>query len=208
MENLAILGVAVLIIDSIFKTERFGRLRQTNVRTSRSVFFFSNRLAYKLLEYLALAKIEEFHQDPKLEFEFAIERMRATDLAAILYEKLMQAEDKQTLLAGVEKILSDEMTGISKALENIYPRPDPAIMELIDQMSFSTGSVGALETLTSAFKEANDHVAPEQKMKAEYLDLLIQVVYGKIAEQLERIRLTVIKLSDDAKANRLFTSLE
>ncbi len=208
MENLAILGVGVLLIESIFNRERLSRLRQTNIRPSRFVFFLSNRLAYKVLEYLAMATREEFSADPHLEFEFAIERMRGTDLAGILYEQLMRAEDKETFAAGFENILSGEATGITKALENIYPRPDPAIMELVDQMSFSIGSLGGLEALAGAFKATNKQVGPEHQLKPEHLELLIKVVYGRIAEQLERIRITIIKLSDDAKANKLFVSLE
>src|SRR5208283_453987 len=85
MENLVILSVAVLIFDSIFKKERIDKLEQTNERQSRFVLLLNNRLAFKILEYLALATTEEVGKDSALDFEFALDRLRTINLANVFY---------------------------------------------------------------------------------------------------------------------------
>jgi hypothetical protein len=208
MENLVILAVAVLIIDSIFKKERSGKLEQTNARQSQFVFFLCTRLAYLLLENLALATMEEVGKDKALNCEFALERFRLADLTAVFYRKLMEAQDKEALAEGFEKILMRETEGISKALDNIYPRPDPTIKQVADQMQFSIGSLGALKGMIGAFKAANAQVGADGQLKPEHLDLLIKIAYGRVGLELENIHKSIVTLSDSAKANKLFISLD
>lgn len=208
MENLAILAVAVLVIDSIFKKERLAKLEQTNVRQSQFVLLLSNRFAYLLLKYLALVTKQEVASDTAVTFEFAIEKFRITDLAAAFYEKLMAAENKEAFAAGFEEILSRGAKGVSDALENIYPRPDPTIEGSVGEMMFSVGMLGALKALLGAFKAANAQVGAEDQLKPEHQNLLIRIGYEQIGLELTKIHNAIIKLSDQAKANKLFISLD
>lgn len=204
MGNLAILAVAIFVIDRIFKKERLDKLEQTNAQQSKFVLLLSNRLAFLLLEHLALATKDEAGKDAALNFEFAHDRIRDNDLAAVFYEKLTKAQNKEAFVEGFAKILSRETEGISKALDKIYPQPDPTIKRIADQMNFSIGSLEALKGLLGAFKAANAQVGPGQQLKPEHLDLLIKVVYPQIALELRNIRSAIIQLSERAKANKLF----
>lgn len=57
----------ILVIENIFKRERSEKLAQTNAAQSRFVFFLSNRLALRLLEYLGLKADEINHNnDPEV----------------------------------------------------------------------------------------------------------------------------------------------
>jgi hypothetical protein len=87
-----------------------------------------------------------------LNFEFALERFRLTDLAVAFYEKLMNVEDKEGFVGGFEEILSRETAGISKSLNDFYPRPDPAIVQSTDQMQSSGGMMVAFKGILEAFK--------------------------------------------------------
>jgi hypothetical protein len=118
-----------------------------------------------LLEHLALATNEEVRQDPALNFEFAHNRIKNTDLAAVFYERLMKAENRETFIETFGEILRHETQGISKALDKIYPRPDPTIKEMVDEMSFSIGSLEALKGMFEAFQAANAQVGPENQLK-------------------------------------------
>src|SRR5258708_1177889 len=158
MENLVILAAGVLIFDSIFKKERLDKLEQTNERQSRFVLLINNRLAFKILEHLALATVEEFGKDSELDFAFALDRLKTIDLANVFYEKLMGSENKEIFAEGFEKILTRETEGISKALDNVYPRPDPALKLSEDQMISSIAALGALVMLIRSCREANAQV--------------------------------------------------
>jgi hypothetical protein len=208
MENLAALAVAVLLIDSIFKRERLAKLGQTNAGQSRFVLFLNNRFAYHLLEHLELANEEEFHKDAELNFEFARDRFKNANLAEIFYQKLMESKNKEDFVDGFEKILSRETEGISKALEKLYPRPDPTIKQNVDDMNFSIGAVGVLKTLIASFRGANEQVDEDKQMMPEHLDLLIKIAYGHIAIELQKIQNAIVQLSEKAEGNELFMSLD
>src|SRR5579864_7901154 len=187
MENLVILAAGVLIFDAIFKKERLDKLEQTNERQSRFVLLINNRLAFKILEHLGLATTEEFGEDPKLDFAFALDRLKTINLANIFYEKLMGSENREVFAESFEKILSRESEGISKALDNVYPRPDPTLKVSDDQLLISIAALGALVTLIRAFREANAQVAVENQLKPEHLNLLIKIGYRQIGTEMQRI---------------------
>ena len=208
MGNLVILAVAVFLIDSIFKRERLDKLARTNAGQSRFVLFNANRLAYKILEYLELATMEEAHKDPELNLEFANEKLKDTDLAGVFYEKFMRAQDREAFVEGFEKILNAETEALSKGLDKIYPRPDPTIKHVLDQTAFSIGSVSFLKTLLESFKTTNAQVGPREQLQGDKLDLLIRVVYGKIGLELKKIQIAILLLSEKAKANELFMSFD
>jgi hypothetical protein len=208
MENLAILALALFVIDSIFKKERLDKLEQTNASQSRFVLFCSNRLAFLLLEHLALATKEESQKDPSLNFEFALNKFRDTPLAVVFHEKLMQSEHKEDFVDSFEKLLSDQAKGISQALDVIYPRPDPAIRQIEEKMNFSTGSLRALKMLISAFKATNAQLGANEQLKPEHLNILIEIGYQQIGSALENIQGAIIHLSDRAKNNKLFIFLD
>lgn len=84
------------------------KLEQTNLAHSKVVFFLRNRLAFLLLEHLALAASEEVRQDPALNFEFAHNRIKNTDLAAVFYERLMKAENRETFIETFGEMLRHE----------------------------------------------------------------------------------------------------
>ena len=208
MENLVILAVAVIVIDSIYKRESLAKLRQTNARQSQFVLFLSNRLTFLLLKYLGLCNDNELHNDRTLDFEFALERFKEVDLRAVFYKQLVDSEHKDVFVEGFETILRRETQAISKALEAVYPRPDPDIIQDADQIHFSNGILVALKGLIQAFKEANAQVRAADQMKPEHLKLLIDVAFGQVAAELANIHGFVIKLSESAKANQLFISID
>lgn len=210
MQNLAILAVAVLVIDRIFRKERLDKLERTNAEQSQFVLFLCNRLAYLLLKYLGLAREDEVEigKALALTFEFAQSKMQNTDLAKVFYERLMQAEDKEALVGGFEKTLKSQTEGISKALDDIYPRPDPSLKRITGQMSFSAGSLEAFKGLFEAFKAANAQVGENEQLKPEHLDLLIKIAYSRIGLELQNIKSAIVQLSERAKANKLFFSLD
>lgn len=206
--NLAILAVGIFVIDSIFRSERLDKLEQTNVGQSKVALLLGNRLAYLLLEHLGLATREEVSQDRELYFEFALERFKNTHLAVVFYEKLMNAANKEAFTEHFAGILRREAEGISNALDKIYPRPDPTIKQIVDDMSFSIGSLEALKGLFTAFEAANAQVGPENQLKPEHLDLLIKVAYERIGLELQNIQTAIVRSSEAAKANKLFISLD
>jgi hypothetical protein len=208
MENLAVLAVAVLVIESIFKSERLSKLQQTNERQSRFVLFLSNRLAYHLLEHLALATKDEFHKDAELNFEFARDRFKVTNLPKIFYDKLMESKTKEAFTEGFEKILSNGTESISKALDNIYPRPDPTIKQNVDEINFSIGAVGSLKMLIASFKAANEQVGADKQMTPEQLNLLIEIAYSQIGLEIQKTQNAIVQLSEQANANELFISFD
>jgi hypothetical protein len=165
-------------------------------------------LAYLLLKHLALATEDEVGNDPELNFGFVHDRFRGTNLETIFYEKLMQSENKEAFTEAFAKILSRETEGISKALDKIYPRPDPTIKQIEDRMSFSIGSLGALKILLGAPKAVNAQVGPDEQLKPEHLDVLIRVVYGQIGLELKNIQNAIIHVSEKAGANKLFFCLD
>ena len=206
--NLAILAVGIFVIDSIFKSERLEKLEQTNTGQSDAVLLLSNRLAYLLLEHLGLAAREEINQDPELYFEFALDRLKNADLAAIFYEKLMKEANRESFIDSFVGVLRPQAEGISKALDKIYPRPDPAIKQMVDDMNFSIGSLEALKGLFGAFEATNAQIAAQERLKTEHLDLLVKVVYARIGLELQKIQAAIVRSSEAAKTNKLFVSLD
>ena len=81
----------------------------------------------------------------------------------------MGSENKEIFAESFEKILTRETGGISKALDNVYPRPDPALKRSEDQMIYSIGALGALVTLIRASREANAQVAAKDQVKPEHV---------------------------------------
>ena len=82
MGNLAILALAIFVIDSIFKKERL-----------------KDEVGSKI--------------DPELNFKFARDRFKGTNLAEVFYEKLMETENKEAFAEGFVTILSRETEAIS-----------------------------------------------------------------------------------------------
>jgi len=207
MENLVILAIAVLVIDSISKRQNRAKLQQANARPSRTILSISNKLAYLLLEYLALATREELHSDKAPSFQFAIERLRRTDLGAAFHERLMNAQDKAAFAEGFENILIEQTEGVANSLKEIYPRPDPIFVQGVEQMQFGIGSVMVLKDVLGAFKTVNAQAGSQDQLHPEQLDLITEIGYRQVGLQLNNMRDFIINLSDRAKANRLFISL-
>jgi hypothetical protein len=207
MENLVILAIAVLVIDSISKKQNLAKLQQTNARPSRAILSFSNKLAYLLLEYLALATREEVHSDKASNFQFAVERLRRTDLGAVFHGRLMDAADKALFAEGFEKILIEQTEGMVNSLKEIYPRPDPGILHGVEQMQFGIGSVMVLKDVLGAFKTVNAQAGVHDQLHPEQLDLITEIGYRQVGLQLNNMRDFIITLSDRARANRLFIAL-
>jgi hypothetical protein len=207
MENLVILAIAVLVIDSISKKQNLAKLEQTNARPSRAILSFSNKLAYLLLEYLALATREEVHSHKAPNFQFAIERLRLTDLGAVFHGQLMNAEDKAVFAEGFERILIEQTEGVANSLKEIYPRPDPGVVQGVEQMQFGIGSVMVLKDVLGAFKTVNAQAGIQDQLNPEQLDLITEIGYRQVGLQLNNMRDFIVSLSDRAKANRLFISL-
>lgn len=209
IENLVALTVAVFVIDGIYRHERLGKLERTNESKSRFVLFLTNRMAYLILQYFGLATKEEAGNDPEFNFGFARSKLRTISLSDVYYESLMGAKDKESFTEKFTEMLFDQIKGISKAMDDIYPRPDPVLKQQIEeQMTRSIGTVDALRMLFRAFKAANAELAANQQLKPEHLDLLIKVGYTKIGPELEDIQRSVIQLSERAEANRLFITLD
>lgn len=129
-------------------------------------------------------------------------------MAAVFYERVMEAANKEAFVAGFEEILNREIEGISKALDNVYPRPDPVLKQVCDQMVYSSGSLGGLKLLLQAFREANAQVGADEQLTPEHLDVLIKIAYQQIASELENIRTSICDLSKQARNNKLFISLD
>jgi hypothetical protein len=208
MGNLAILAVAIFVIEDIFKRERSGKLAQANASQSKFVLLLSNRLAYHVLAHLELASIDEINKDPELNFEFATERLRGTDLAATFYEKLMASENRASFAQDFAKIVSTGTETISEALDKIYPRPAPALKQATENMMYSSGAVGVLKTLFEAFGVANKKVAEADRMAPEQLALITDIALTQTGGQMRSIQTGILELSANAKANRLFISLD
>jgi len=208
MENLLILAVGVLILDMILKHERLDKLERTNERQSRFVLLINNRLAFKILQYLRLATTEEVDKDPEYDFSFALGRLKTIDLEKVFYEKLMNSDKREDFVAEFEKMLRKETAGISKALDDVYPRPDPELKLSEDAMVSSIAAVGALLMIIRSFREANAQVEEKGQLKPEQQDLLIEIAYDRIGQEIQRIRDITVNLSEKAAANRLFLSFE
>ena len=160
------------------------------------------------MEYFALATSDEFRRDPELDFEFARERMRGINLAEIFYKKLMETQDREVFVGGFETILSRATSGILKALDEIYPRPNPTIKQVVDKMNYSVGSLMALEQLLGAFNSTNAQLDVDKQFKPEHLEVLLRVAYGHTGMELSNIQNALVQLSERAKANNLFISLD
>jgi hypothetical protein len=156
---------------------------------------------------LALATREEVHSDKALNSQFAIERLRLTDLGAAFHGRLMIAEDKAAFAEGFEKILIEHTEDVANSLKEIYPRPDPGIVQGVEQMQFGIGSVVVLKDVLGAFKTVNAQAGIQDQLNPEQLDLITEIGYRQVGLQLNNMRDFIISLSDRAKANRLFISL-
>jgi hypothetical protein len=208
MENLAALAVAVFVIERIFRSERVDKLKQTNERQSRFVEFLVNRLAFRILKHLALATDQDMQNDSKMNFDFAFVMFQKADVPTIFYEKFMASETKEDFAGGFSRILAEGTETISKALDAVYPRPDPGLKQNDEQMNFAAGSLEALKALISAFGAANAEVKAGEQMKPEHLDLLIKMMYGSVRLQLLTIQRLIIHIRDKAQANELFFALD
>jgi hypothetical protein len=208
MANLIVLLIAVFVIDRIFEKERWRKLEQINAKQSQFVRFLSNRMAYWLLTYLGLTNEEEFHKDKTLNLEFAIDKMKIVDVADTFYEKLTNSADRETFLDGFIKHVREGLEGILKALDAIYPHPDPAAKQLADEMMYSNGVLEAFKGMFGIIKEANERVAAGQGFNPEQIELLIKIAYSPVARELQKLQATVVELSSRADANKLFASLD
>jgi hypothetical protein len=206
MENLAALAVAILVIERILAKGRFDKLAQANATQSKFIFLLSNRLAYLLLNFLGLANQNEISNDAELNFQFAYDRLKGVDLATTFYAKLVKSEDKQTFIEGFVKILREQHEGIWKAFDKIYPRPDPNLKSM--HSSFGIGMVDALAIIPKSYKDANQEVREEDRLKPEHLDLLIKIGYPPIRQELQNIQEAIIELSEKASENKLFISFD
>lgn len=208
MGNLTILAVAIFVIERIVRGGRIAKLKQTNESQSQFVRFEVNRLAFHVLKHLALATDEQFHNDPTLNFDFAFYALKEADVATVFYERMMESKDKSKFVGQFSQILEDGAKGISKALGDVYPRPDPALIRTSSGLNFSIGSLQALEALINAFYAANAQVGEDGKMKPEHLDVLIKVAYARIGVELQSVRDALIEIGEKAQADELFIALD
>jgi hypothetical protein len=162
------------------------------------------------LQHLELLADDAIPKHSELDFAFALEVIKRTNLAAVFYEKLMESHDKEAFLNGLVEILKPHTEGISKALDKIYPRPDPTLMQMAErQMNFAIGAIESLKFLVEAVKRTNAGLGNDQQFKPEHLDVLIKVSYhGLMSEAVQDIRNAIIQLADKANANELFFSLD
>ena len=91
----------------------------------------------------------------------------------------MASENKEAFAEGFQKTVSGESSAISKALDRIYPSPDPTLKVSEDQMLSAAAAVGALVVLIRPFREANAQVDVKDQLKPEHLDLLIKIGYQR-----------------------------
>jgi hypothetical protein len=208
MENLVALAAAVFIIDRIRENQRLTKLEQTNAAEAQGVLFLSNRLAFQLLEHLALASKEEFGKDPEMNFGFALDRFKGINLAELFYKNLMESNNREKFTEDFEKTLSDGTESISKALDSVYPRPDPTIKQDAVGMNSSAGFLSGLKFLITSFRTVNEQLDASKQMKPEHLDLLIKIGYPPIGSGLQDTQKVIVKLSEKAKNNQLFVSFD
>jgi hypothetical protein len=119
----------------------------------------------------------------------------------------MNAQDKAAFAEGFEKILIEQTEGVANSLKEIYPRPDPIVVQGVEQMQFGIGSVMVLKDVLGAFKTVNAQAGIQDQLDPEQLDLITEIGYRQVGLQLNNMRDFIISLSDRAKANRLFISL-
>ena len=62
--------------------------------------------------------------------------------------------------------------------------------------------------LLESFKKANAQFSADEQLRPEHLDLLIKIAFGQIGPELQKIQSAIIQLSEKAKANGLFISLD
>jgi len=208
LANLVILAVAVFVIDRIFQQDRWRKLERINASQSKFVLFLTNRLAFWLLDYLDLTAKEEVTKDPQLNFEFAIEKIKESRVAATFFEKFEQSNNKQEFIDGFTKKVTDGINCISKALGTIYPHAEADVNALLEELSSSSAMVSAFGMLDKAINEANKKVQPGEQLKPEQVDLLFKIGYAAPAEAMEKIINCITALSDKAKENKLFASLD
>ncbi|MFY9730224.1 MAG: hypothetical protein WB723_08490 [Candidatus Acidiferrales bacterium] len=208
MENLAVLALAVLVLDRIFSRERYDKLEQTNASRSKFVFFLSNQLAYVILKHLALATDADLENDSELNFGFAYNKLRATNLPAVFYEKLIATDDRRTFVACFTKLLTDRWTNISKALESIYPRPHPVVDQLLEQLNRSSGSLYTFGEMFGMIAQVNAKGSVKEQLKPEHVDVIIAIAYESIGRELHNIQTGILELAERAKNNCLFLPLE
>jgi hypothetical protein len=104
--------------------------------------------------------------------------------------------------------LSRETEGISKSLDAIYPRPDPATKQIAEEMIAASGYLSVFKDFVGMFAVVNAGLAPEDQLKPEHIDLLTKIVYRTVGPELQSLQRGIGELSDRAKANRLFIQLE
>jgi hypothetical protein len=74
-------------------------------------------------------------------------------------------------------------------------------------MQSGIGSVIVLKDVLGAFKTVNAQAGVHDQLNPEQLDLITEIGYRQVGLQLNNMRDFIIRLSDRAKANRLFISL-
>jgi hypothetical protein len=209
MANLLILALGVLVIDNIFSKERLRKLKQTNAGQSRFVIFLASRLAYLLLEHLGLATKEDVQESgPELPFGFALGRLREADLAGQFHNQLMQSGNREAFAGRLAEIVTEQSKGISKSLEAIYPRPDPAATGIADQMNEAAGALSVFQECLGIINTVNSEVAPNDRFKPDQIDLLTDLAFRSIGPKLRHLQHCIDGLSKKAAANELFVQLD
>lgn len=207
MENLAVLALAIFVIDRIFSRERNTILSKANAGQSRFIELLCNLLAYALLEYLGSVDSGHRPEDPEANFSWALEKLRAFDLSGEFYTLFMAAKNRTEFLDGFVKVLSDRTKGIDQAVSKIFPFPHPDAKRIVQEMPLSIGMVSGIGMLLKAFAETSVELKPEDRFKPEQEDVLLKVAFHLPLESLRKINRDIVALADRAVRCQLFISL-
>jgi hypothetical protein len=126
----------------------------------------------------------------------------------VFQDQLTQAADRQAFADGLTKILTEQTQGISKSLEGIYPRPDPAATGIAEKMVEAGATLSVFKDFLGMFAEANAQVAPEGRLNQDQIDLLTRIAFPPIGERLHQLQHCIEGLSEKAATNELFVQLD
>lgn len=137
--------IVLILIDSWIKdrdeVKKIENLKKINKRKSESIDFLINRLAFNIIDYLGIKKLEDYRSE---NIDFINWRFFIKDFEKFLNDstfenklwdeinKIIDIREKVKYIKGFTKIIQQNSETIMKELSNVYPKPLPEIIEIFE----------------------------------------------------------------------------
>lgn len=217
--NVLSILVTIWIVDSLLRAKEYKQLETINERKSQGIYFFINRLIWKILVHFDAmdqkASIDDMADTKDLDMEFALKKLSSLserEVNEIFIKKFFAQEDHKSFSENTKELVSKEVEIINKMIHEIHPLANLEIVDFFElEIARFLSSVEVLATMTDIPNTADfsKYYSSEEEamLEKEKLRNSISHVFPVIASQtieFNHFMQGLSRMSSLAKKNQLF----